>query len=91
MIYIFLCYQNSRKSWKNHTMIGWKNCLNKYDILSPCQYGFRSNIDHNKYAIGIFVDLKKAFDTVKHGIMAIFLLLWHSWYYTYMNVKLLSK
>ena len=35
-------------------------------------------LDNNKYAIGIFVELKKAFDTVNHNILAtIFLLLWH--------------
>ena len=61
--------------------------LKKYDILSPNQYGFRSNmstthallelveemtssLDNNKYAIGVFVDFKKAFDTVDHDILA---------------------
>ena len=61
--------------------------LKKYDILSPSQYGFRSNmstthallelveeitssLDNNKYAIGVFIDLKKAFDTVDHDILA---------------------
>ena len=61
--------------------------LFKYSILSPSQYGFRSNmstsralielveeitasLDNTKYAIGIFVDLKKAFDTVNHNILA---------------------
>ena len=60
--------------------------LYKYNILSPSQYGFGSNIttsralielveeittslDNNKYDIGIFVDLKKAFDTVNHNIL----------------------
>ena len=63
-----------------------ENVLNKYDILSPCQYGFRSNmptyhallelveittsIDNNKYDIGISVDLKYAFETVNHDILA---------------------
>ena len=61
--------------------------LLKYNILSPSQYGFRSNMStshalielveeitaslvNNKYAIGIFVDLKKASDTVNHNILA---------------------
>ena len=60
--------------------------LNKYDILSPSQYGFRSNmstteallelveeitnyLEKNEYAIGVFIDLKKAFDTVDHDIL----------------------
>ena len=61
--------------------------LSKYDVLSPSQYGFRSNmstsrallglveeitnaLDNKKYAIGVFVDLKKAFDTVDLDILA---------------------
>ena len=60
-----------------------EKCLNNYDVLSPSQYGFRSNmstyravlklvgnitntLDNNKYAIGVFVDQKKAFDTKKY-------------------------
>ena len=29
-----------------------------------------SSLDNNKYAIGVFVDLKKAFDTVDHDVLA---------------------
>ena len=31
-----------------------------------------ASLDNNKYAIGISVDLNKAFDTVNHNILAIF-------------------
>ena len=65
------------------------------------KYGFRSNMStsrallevittylgNNKYAIGIFVDLRKAFDTVNHDILT----LWYSWYSTYIDFKLHSK
>ena len=29
-----------------------------------------SSLDNNKYAIGVFVDLKNTFDTVDHDILA---------------------
>ena len=60
--------------------------LNKCNILSPSQYGFRSSmsttealldlveeittsLEQNKYTIGVFIDLKKAFDTVDHDVL----------------------
>ena len=60
--------------------------IDKCDILSECQYGFRSNrstslalnelieqltyaIDNKKVSIGVFIDLKKAFDTINHSIL----------------------
>ena len=48
--------------------------LNKCNILSPNQYGFRSSmsttsLEQNKYTVGVFIDLNKAFDTVDHDIL----------------------
>ena len=60
--------------------------LNKCNILSPSQNGFRSSmsttealldlveeitssLEKNKYTVGVFIDLKKAFDTVDHDIL----------------------
>jgi hypothetical protein len=57
------------------------NYLNKYNLLSDCQYGFRqgrstedavlalttlisNNLDKGEKCIAVFLDLKKAFDTV---------------------------
>lgn len=62
------------------------NYLNKYDLLSPSQYGFRQGkstedavtaltssivdqIDKGKKSIAVFIDLKKAFDTVSIPIL----------------------
>jgi hypothetical protein len=60
--------------------------LVKFDILSPCQFGFRSQkstndaiislldiiysaLDKNEFPIGLFIDLRKAFDTVNHNYL----------------------
>ena len=58
--------------------------IEKHNLLSNSQYGFRSNhstslaltelietitdsIDKKQYAAGVFIDLKKAFDTINHN------------------------
>ena len=60
--------------------------LAKSNILSDCQYGFRTDIstthaalkliatitsaiDNKKHCAGVFIDLKKAFDTVDHDLL----------------------
>ena len=50
-----------------------------------------SSLDNNKYAIGIFVDLKNAFDTVNHNILANILCFYgirgvaHKWIMSYLE------
>lgn len=62
------------------------NFINKHNILTDSQYGFRANrstamalmelteeitnsLDNKKYVVGVFIDLKKAFDTINHDIL----------------------
>lgn len=60
--------------------------IEKNQLLSECQYGFRNNrstalallqitenitaaIENKQNTIGVFIDLKKAFDTIDHSIL----------------------
>ena len=80
------CYLNSQKILEKLYNDRLERFLNKSDILSTSQYGFRYNmsthallelveeisnaLDNKKYATGVLIDLKKAFDTVDHHILA---------------------
>jgi hypothetical protein len=78
-IYVLSCFSKLLEKLMYKRLIKF---IDKNDILSEHQYGFRKNrstehalielidrttnaIDQGKYTIGIFLDLSKAFDTVK--------------------------
>ncbi len=60
-------------------------CIDKCNVLNNSQYGFRnkrvnyalinlveeisSSLDAKKFSIGVFIDIKKAFDTVNHALL----------------------
>ena len=60
--------------------------IDKYSLISDCQYGFRpgcstasalleliedisTSLDNKKVTVGVFIALKKAFDTIDHGLL----------------------
>ena len=44
--------------------------MEQSDILSPSQYGtIQENMDKSLFSCSVFIDLKKAFDTVDHKVL----------------------
>ena len=51
-----------------------------------------SALDNKKYVVGVFVDLKKVFDTVDHDIFTKkYIFLWRAWHRTYVDCGLFGK
>ena len=50
------------------------NCAHSLMEITEC---IKESIDNKKYGCGIFIDLKKAFDTVNHNILLLKLEHWH--------------
>ena len=45
-----------------------EKCLPSHALISITE-SIRQSIDNNEFGCGIFVDLKKAFDTVNHAVL----------------------
>ena len=85
---LYLYFRNFLKSVKKIFNVRLDKFIEKYDILSSSQYGFRSStstsmallnypvtenittaLDPKKCTIGVFIDLKKPFDTIDHHLL----------------------
>ena len=64
-LYDFLCKQNSFYELQ----FGFRSKHSTTHALISLTEKIREAPDNNKYAFGIFIDLKKAFDTVDHNIL----------------------
>ena len=64
-LYDFLCKQNSFYELQ----FGFRSKHLTTHALISLTEKIREALDNNKYALGIFIDLKKAFDTVDHNIL----------------------
>ena len=64
-LYDFLCKQNSFYELQ----FGFRSKHSTTHALISLTEKIREALDNNKYAFGIFIDLKKAFDTVDHNIL----------------------
>ena len=68
----------------------WSNMSTSHVLIDLVEE-ITTFMDNNKYAIGILVGLKKAYDTANHDnnyIDTKIILLCYSWYCTYMEFKL---
>ena len=52
-----------------NTQFGFRLSLSTNNALMSITENIQSQLDQNKFCAGVFVDLKKAFDTVDHEIL----------------------
>ena len=64
-VYSFLEQQNCFYN----AQFGFRLSLSTNNALMSITENIQSQLDQNKFCAGVFVDLKKAFDTVDHGIL----------------------
>ena len=64
-VYSFLEQQNCFYD----AQLGFHRSLSTNNALMSITENIQSQLDQNKFCTGVFVDLKKAFDTVDHEIL----------------------
>ena len=64
-VYSFLEQQNCFYD----AQLGFRLSLSTNNALMSITENIQSQLDQNKFCTGVFVDLKKAFDTVDHEIL----------------------
>ena len=64
-VYSFL----EQKNCFYNAQFGFRLCLSTNNALMPMTENIESQLDQNKFYAAVFVHLKKAFDTVDHGIL----------------------
>ena len=71
---------------------GFRSNMSTSHALLELVEDITSSLDNKKYSVRIFIDLKKAFDTIDHDILAkIFKFLWCTWHCTQMVTELFGR
>ena len=65
----FHCYQKSKNNFIYSLQFGFRQQYSTFHALINFTEGIRKNLDKGDTGYGIFVDFKKAFDTVQHDTL----------------------
>ena len=76
----------------NPSQYGFRSGMSTTEALLDLVEEITTSLENNKYTVGVFIDLKKAFDTVDHDILCKqTAFLWFPWCRTGMDSELFRK